>query len=190
MEKLIAEAKGPIWYQVFANAPGLERAQAAVKIGCKLIVVTIGNPQKPDWLAIDRVRNGITVPVILKGVITSADAQIAVKRGLKGIIVSNYGAPAAPSSFAALPSIADVVGGRIPVLIDGGFRRGTDILKALILGAQAVLVTRPPLWGLAAYGADGVQAVMEMLQTELARNLIMIGAPTPKALNRSMLKFH
>ena len=190
MEKIIAEAKGTIWYQVFPDASGLERAQAAVKIGCKVVVVTVRNPQNPDWLAIDRVRKGLTVPVVLKGVITAKDAQIAVKRGVQGIVVSNYGAQAAPSSFAALPSIADAVGGKIPVLVDGGFRRGTDILKALILGAQAVLVTRPPLWGLAAYGADGVQAVMEMLQTELARNMIMIGAQTPKAINRSMLKFH
>ena len=82
------------------------------------------------------------------------------------------------------------VGRTIPVLIDGGFRRGTDILKALIVGAQAVLVTRPALWGLAAYGADGVQAVLEMAQTELARNMIMIGAPTPKELRRNMIRIH
>ena len=190
MEKIVAEANGPIWFQVFADAPELERAQAAVKLGCKVIVITVRNPQKPDWPAIDQVRKGITVPVVLKGVITPADARNAVKRGVQGIVVSNYGAQAAPSSFAMLPSIADAVGGKIPVLVDGGFRRGTDILKALILGAQAVLVTRPPLWGLAAYGADGVQAVLEILQTELARNMIMIGAETPKALNRSMIKFH
>ena len=190
MEKIVAEAKSPIWYQVFPHAGEAERAQTAVKLGCKVIVITVRNPQKPDWLAIDRIRKGITVPLVLKGIITPSDARTAMKRGVQGIIVSNYGAPAAPSSIAMLPSIADAVGGEIPVLVDGGFRRGTDILKALILGAQAVLVTRPPLWGLAAYGADGVQAVVEMLQTELARNMIMIGAATPQALSLNMIKFH
>jgi isopentenyl diphosphate isomerase/L-lactate dehydrogenase-like FMN-dependent dehydrogenase len=89
-----------------------------------------------------------------------------------------------------LPSIADAVGEKIPVLVDGGFRRGTDILKALILGAQAVLLCRPVLWGLAAYGAKGVQTVMEMAQTELARNMVMVGAPNVKALSRSMIRIH
>ncbi len=190
IEKIMAQAKGPLWYQVFPDAGEIERAQAAVKLGCKVLVVTVRNPRKPDWPAIDRMRKGIAVPVVLKGVTTPADAETAVKRGVQGIIVSNYGGPQTPSSFAMLPPIADAVHGRIPVLVDGGFRRGTDILKALILGAHAVLVTRPPLWGLAGYGADGVQAVMEMLQTELARNMIMIGAETPKALTRSMLKRH
>lgn len=96
-----------------------------------------------------------------------------MKRGIQGIVVSNYGRSVhgMASPFAMLPAITAAVGGKIPVLIDGGFRRGSDVLKALILGAQAVLLSRPALWGLAAHGADGVQAVMEMVQSELARNI-------------------
>ena len=135
-------------------------------------------------------RQGLNIPIVVKGIGNHRDAANAVKHGVDGIVVSNYGAALGPSPFAVLPSVVDAVGGKIPVLIDGGFRRGTDILKALVVGAQAVFITRPVLWGLAAYGADGVQAVLEMIQTELARNMIMIGAPTPKALSRNMIRMH
>ena len=190
IERIVAESKGPLWYQVYAAARQVERAERGVKLGCKVIVVTVENPLKPDWPAIGRLQKGIAVPVVVKGIITPNEAENAVKQGAAGIIVSSYGAPAAKSSFAMLPAIADAVGGRIPVLIDGSFRRGTDILKALILGAQGVLVTRPPMWGLGAYGADGVQAVMEMLQSELARNMILIGAASARALSRDMVRMH
>lgn len=193
IEKIIEEAKGPVWAQVFAGVRWEQeraRAQMAVKLGCKVIVITAKTPQELDWVSIDRMRKGLNVPVAIKGIRNLRDAENAVKHGVEGIVVSNYGAAIGPSPFAVLPSVVDAVGGKIPVLVDGGFRRGTDILKALILGAQAVLVTRPALWGLAGYGADGVQAALEILQTELARNMIMIGAPTPKALSRSMIRMH
>ena len=193
LEKIAAESKVALWYQVYAGDrenESRERALDAVKMGCKAIVITVRTPRKPDWSGIDRLRKGLTVPVLLKGMLGPADAEIAVKRGIQGIVISNSGADEPPSPFAMLPSIVDAVGGKLPVLIDGGFRRGTDILKALILGAQAVLITRPPLWGLAVYGAAGVQSVMEMLQTELARNMIMIGAVTPKDLRLDMIKIH
>ena len=89
-----------------------------------------------------------------------------------------------------LPEIADAVGGRASVLIDGGFRRGTDVLKALILGAQAVLIARPVAWGLSAYGAEGVQVVLQRIQMELARNFGLIGAPNPGELTRSLIRSH
>ena len=89
-----------------------------------------------------------------------------------------------------LPSIAYAVGGKVPILIDGSFRRGTDILKALALGARAVLLGRPTVWGLAAYGAEGVQAVLEMLQSELARNMALCGKPDVKSIDSSLVKIH
>ncbi len=193
IEKIMEDAKGPVWAQVFAGIRWEQeraRAQRAVKVGCKVVVITARTPQDLDWVGIDSMRQGLGVPIIVKGIRNTRDAESAVKHRLDGIIVSNYGGASAPSPFAVLPSVVDAVGGKIPVLIDGGFRRGTDILKALIVGAQAVLVTRPALWGLAAYGADGVQAVLEMAQTELARNMIMIGAPTPKELRRNMIRIH
>jgi isopentenyl diphosphate isomerase/L-lactate dehydrogenase-like FMN-dependent dehydrogenase len=100
-------------------------------------------------------RQGITVPVVLKGLMSPEDAVSAVKRGIQGIVVSNGGKPdAGRTPIDVLPSIVDAVGRDVPVLVDGSFRRGTDVIKALALGARAVLVGRPVMWGLAAYGAD------------------------------------
>src|SRR5205807_2514080 len=110
------------------------------------------------------------VPLLLKGILTAEDARLAVERGVDGIIVSNHGGrylDYAPSTLEVLPEIVDEVRGRAPVLIDSGFRRGSDILKALALGANAVCLGRVPRWGLAAYGAPGVQRVLEILQSEL-----------------------
>jgi 4-hydroxymandelate oxidase len=207
LERIVAEAKTPLWYQVFPG-PDLKtvraRAQEALKLGCKALCITVGTPYEttsPDsgkpaeirWSAIDQLRQGSSAPVVLKGIATPEEAAGALKHGAQAIIVSSYGgrfARVKTSPLMALASIADTVSGRIPVLIDGSFRRGTDVLKALILGANAVLLGRPVLWGLATYGADGVQAVMEMAQTELARNMAMVGAASAKGLDRSMIRIH
>jgi 4-hydroxymandelate oxidase len=149
--------------------------------------------QRVDWTAVDAITKGISVPVLVKGLTTPDEARLALKHGVHGLIVSNYGGLAGPVKDApilALPAIVDAVQGAVPVLVDGSVRRGTDILKALALGAQAVLVGRPPIWGLAAYGASGVQGVVEMLQTELARYMGMCGVSTVKALDRSVLRVH
>ncbi len=188
IEAIVEAAKGPIWCQVFVGPEARRQAEKAIGLGCKVLFITVSKPI--DWMAIDKIRQGLKVPVVVKGIMNPTDAGTAVKRGFQGIVISNYRAAASPSAFGMLPAIVDVAGGKIPILIDGGFRRGTDILKAMILGAEAVMVTRPVLWGLAGYGADGVQSVMEMLQTELARNMIMIGAVTPKDLKRDMIKIH
>jgi len=202
LDQIAAQAKTSLWYQVFPE-PDLSavrtRVQQAAKAGCKAVCVTVGTPQRPtgnpglDWSGIDRLRQGLSVPVLLKGIMTPEEAHTAVQRGAQGIIVSNHGGRFVPGLAApidALASILDAVGGKAPVLIDGGFRRGTDIMKALALGARAVLITRPVLWGLAAYGAGGVQTVVEMLQTEMARNMGLAGKPNLKALDRSMLRIH
>jgi 4-hydroxymandelate oxidase len=134
-----------------------------------------------------RLASGSRVPVIVKGVTTPADARAAVQQSVHGVIVSNYGGE---TLLLHLPAIVDAVAGRVPVLVDGGFRRGTDILKALAFGAQAVVVGRPVMWGLAAYGAEGVRGVVEMLQTELARYVAMCGRTRVEMLKRDMLRVH
>ena len=130
-----------------------------------------------DWAAVGALASGSRVPVIVRGVMTAADAKAALRQNVQGVMVSDYAGVTAASggTLTLLPPIVDAVAGRVPVLVDGSFRRGTDILKALAFGAQAVAVGRPVMWGLAAYGADGVQGVLEMLQTELARYMAMCG---------------
>ena len=130
---------------------------------------------------------------MIKGITTPGAARLAVQHGADGIIVSNYGGPVGPGTDApilTLPHIVDAVDGKVPVLVDGSFRRGTDILKALAFGARSVLVGRPAMWGLAAYGADGVQGVVEMLQTELARYMGMCGKSRVGMLDRTILRVH
>jgi isopentenyl diphosphate isomerase/L-lactate dehydrogenase-like FMN-dependent dehydrogenase len=145
-----------------------------------------------DWPAIDALRQGVGVPVIVKGIATPEAAQAALQHGVNGIIVSGYGGSTGTiaDSVLSLPAIVDAVGGRVPVLVDGSFRRGTDILKALAFGAESVLIARPAMWGLAAYGADGVQGIVEMLQTELARYMAMCGRTDVKMLDRTILRLH
>jgi 4-hydroxymandelate oxidase len=202
VDEIAAQNKN-FWYQVFAS-DSAARTQAAegVKAGARAVVITVGvNPgaanAKPtaaavNWTAVERLTQGMTVPVLVKGIVTPADAVAALARGAQGIIVSNYGGLLAgrDALILDLPKIVDAVAGKAPVLADGSFRRGTDVIKALAFGAQGVVVARPPMWGLAAYGADGVQTVVEMLQTELARYMGMCGKSTLKMLDRTLLKVH
>jgi isopentenyl diphosphate isomerase/L-lactate dehydrogenase-like FMN-dependent dehydrogenase len=142
---------------------------------------------------VDALRGAVSVPVMVKGIMTALDATTAVTHGAQGVVVSNYGRPAAsgqPAPLDAVAPIVDAVGARVPVLLDGGIRRGSDVMKALALGARAVLVARPVMWGLAAYGADGVQSVIEMLQTELGRVMGCCGTPNLAAITRRVVKVH
>ena len=113
--------------------------------------------------AIGRLRAQTNAAIVVKGVLNAQGATAAIARGAQGLIVSSYGLGEAVHPLEALPAIAQAVHGRVPILVDSGFRRGTDVAKALALGATAVLIARPAIWGLAAYGADGVQYVLEML---------------------------
>jgi 4-hydroxymandelate oxidase len=203
---LVKAAATPLWYQVFAtDSAAKQQMRTAADAGCRAICVTVGVKPPPvgssaqpstartDWAAVGALASGSRVPVIVKGVITPADAKTALQQNVHGIIVSNYGGAAArPGSTLVLqlPAIVDAVAGRVPVLVDGGFRRGTDILKALAFGAQAVLVGRPVMWGLAAYGVDGVRGAIEMLQTELGRYMAMCGRSRVAMLSREMLRVH
>jgi 4-hydroxymandelate oxidase len=144
-----------------------------------------------DWTIFDQLRAITKVPLLVKGILTAEDALIAVERGLDGIVVSNHGGrylDYAPSSLEVLPEIADAVKGRVPILIDGGFRRGSDVVKALALGANAVCFGRVPRWGLGAYGSPGVQRVLEILQKELVATMTAIGRPTLASLDRSAVR--
>jgi len=143
------------------------------------------------WPFLQELKAYAKVPVLVKGILTPEDAKLAVENGASGIVVSNHGArylEFAPSTIEVLPGIVDAVQGKIPVLIDGGFRRGTDVLKALAIGAKAVLVGRPPLWGLGAFGQPGVVRVLEMLQTELALAMGLSGRPNLDSIDRSLVR--
>ena len=133
------------------------------------------------WDFVKRLRDTVRTKIMLKGILTEEDAALAVDSGVDEIIVSNHGGRVEDSGRAtidALPEIIQAVGGRLPVLVDSGFRRGTDIVKALAIGARAVCIGRPYLWGLGAFGQQGVERVLEILRTETRATMQQIGAPS------------
>jgi 4-hydroxymandelate oxidase len=130
------------------------------------------------------------LPVLLKGVLHPEDARLAAAQGIAGLIVSNHGGrtlDTALSTASALPRIADAVGSALPLLVDGGLRRGTDVFKALALGATAVLVGRPVVWGLAHAGAAGVAHVLRVLRDELEVAMALTGCATLGDISRAAL---
>ena len=142
------------------------------------------------WQGIDWIRSFAKLPVILKGILSPEDATLAVQHGAHGIVVSNHGArnlDTLPATIDALPGVVAAVAGRIPVLMDGGIRRGTDVVKALALGAKAVLIGRPYLWGLSVGGADGVQTVMMILRSELQAAMALCGHTSLATIDRTVL---
>ena len=205
LEALAPSAATPLWFQVFASEEGAAgKVEYAVKAGCRVVCVTVGaspvaggrvttSAAARDWEAVAALVRASSVPVVVKGVSSADAATRAIETGARGVVVSNYGGLVGSEKGAAVAALATVykaVAGKAPIFIDGSLRRGTDILKALALGATAVFVARPVMWGLAAYGAEGVQSVIEMLQTELGRYMAMTGAPTLKMINAGMVKIH
>jgi 4-hydroxymandelate oxidase len=143
-----------------------------------------------DWRRIDWLRATTRLPVVLKGILHPADAALAVEHGVDAVLVSNHGGrqlDGVPASVDALPAVVDAVAGRLPVLLDGGVRRGTDVLTALALGAVAVGVGRPVLWGLAARGETGVRQVLELLRADLDRVMALAGAARPAELTPDLI---
>ncbi len=143
------------------------------------------------WDEIDWMRSITKTPIVIKGVMTAEDAALAVEHGVDAIIVSNHGARQVDGTVApieALGEIAERVDGRIEVLMDGGIRRGTDVLKALALGARAVLIGRPYIWGLAVAGAAGVQQVLDLLRNEIDSAMAQCGQADVKKIDRSLVK--
>jgi 4-hydroxymandelate oxidase len=142
------------------------------------------------WSDIEHFAAESSLPVLVKGVLRPEDVRLAAEHGARGVIVSNHGGrqlDTAISAADALPAVVEAAGDRLEVLVDGGLRRGTDVLKALALGARAVMVGRPVLWGLAVGGAPGVQRVLEILLSELDVALALAGAPRVDALDSSFL---
>ena len=137
--------------------------------------------QAPTWDDVAWLQSITRLPVLLKGVLHPADARQAVAAGATGLIVSNHGGrtlDTAPATASALPRVVQAVGGAVPVVVDGGIRRGTDVLKAMALGASAVLVGRPAIWGLANAGAAGVAHVLRLLRDELEIAMALTGCAT------------
>jgi 4-hydroxymandelate oxidase len=131
------------------------------------------------------------IPVVVKCIMTAEDTERAVKCGLSGVIVSNHGGrqlDQVGATIEALPECVKVANGKIPVLVDGGFRRGTDMFKALALGASAVGIGRPYLWGLAAFGQAGVARIVEILRAELAGVMGMAGTAKVSQIDRSFVR--
>lgn len=191
VEQIVPLAKTGAWFQVNLG-PDMSAAQKAVAAGCKAVCVTLGTAGG-DWRAIEALRKSLSVPVVVKGVMSPGEAEAAIGSGAQGIIVSSWSEAAVPGqteALEALPAVVDAVHGRVPVLVDGGFRRGSDVMKGLALGAKAVLVARPAVWGLSAYGAPGVQRAVEILQTDLGRDMVMCGKVNLAALDRTVVKIH
>jgi 4-hydroxymandelate oxidase len=143
-----------------------------------------------SWWHVDWLRETTSLPILLKGVLHPADAKLAVEHGVDGLIVSNHGGrqlDATPASLDRLAPIAEAVGGRVPLLLDGGVRRGTDVAKAMALGARAVAIGRPVLWGLAVAGEAGVRRVLELLRVELTNALTLLGVGAPAELTRDQV---
>ena len=142
------------------------------------------------WDDVDWLKSISPLPLVVKGIMTAEDAVLAVDHGIAGIVVSNHGGRQLDStlgSLDALPEVVAAVRGRIEVYLDGGIRRGTDVLKALALGAKAVFVGRPVLWGLALGGADGVRAVLDELRTELDTAMALAGCAALKDIESSLV---
>lgn len=143
------------------------------------------------WKDLEWLRSLSSLPLILKGILGAEDARLAVEHGVDAIIVSNHGGrqlDGVPSALEVLEEIADAVAGRLPVLVDGGIRRGTDVVKALALGAAAVLIGRPYLWGLAVDGQAGVRRVIELLRDEIRAATALVGCPRVSELGKSFLR--
>ena len=169
----------------------MDRARFAVPAGmsCPHMMENFtGSPV--TWADVEWLRSVTKLPVMLKGILNPDDAELAVESGVSGIIVSNHGArdlDTVPATIDALPRVADRVEGRIPVLMDGGIRRGTDVLKALAFGAEAVLIGRPFCYGLAVGGSRGVVKVVELLRREFEIAMALTGHTSIAGIDRSVI---
>ena len=171
----------PGWPGFFRRKPIFE--------GLDLTGVSLMAPRL-TWDFVHRVKDRTKMKLVLKGIETREDAELCLQHGVDGIIVSNHGGRAEESgrgTIECLPEVVDAIQGKIPVLVDGGFRRGTDIFKALALGAKAICIGRPYLWGLAAFGQPGVEKVLDLLTRELELMMRHAGATSLARLNRNFI---
>jgi 4-hydroxymandelate oxidase len=146
-----------------------------------------------NWKYAEQVKAMLKVPMVAKGILTAEDAKLCIDHGFDAVYVSNHGGRSldyGPSTLEVLPEIADAVQGRVPILFDSGIRGGSDILKALALGANAVCLGRTIRWGLASYGPAGVTRVLEIMQSELVAAMAQTGRPTLASIDRTLVKSH
>jgi 4-hydroxymandelate oxidase len=141
-----------------------------------------------SWRELEQLCEETHLPVLVKGILTAEDARLACEHGAAGVVVSNHGGrqlDGVAATIDALPEVVEAVDGRIEVLVDGGVRRGADVVRALALGARAVLAGRAPLWGLAARGERGACEVLELLREEIELALVLVGCPSPDSVTRA-----
>jgi len=149
------------------------------------------NPAAADWSYVDRLRKLTKMKLVIKGIDTAEDARLCREHGADAVVVSNHGGRATEtlrSTIESLAEVVDAVGNRLPVLVDGGFRRGTDIYKALALGARAVGIGRPYIFGLTAFGQEGVERVLDILRAELRLTMQQCGTPAIKDITRAAVR--
>jgi 4-hydroxymandelate oxidase len=158
--------------------------------GLDVSKVTATHPLNMNWDYVKRLRDAVTVKLFLKGIVTREDAQLAVEHGVDGLMVSNHGGRAEEtlrSTIESLPEVIEGVAEKIPVMVDGGIRRGADIFKAMALGASAVGIGRPHSWGLAAFGQPGVEAVLEILRREFRTIMRQAGTISVDKITRNYI---
>ena len=149
------------------------------------------NPSAATWDWIDRLKKMTRMKLVIKGLDSREDAKMALEHGADGIVVSNHGGRATETlrpTIECLPEVVDAVGGRIPVFVDGGFRRGTDVYKALALGARAVGLGRAYIYGLTTFGQAGVEQVLDLMRTELDRTMKQCGTPTIASITKASVR--
>ncbi|KRF10421.1 alpha-hydroxy acid oxidase [Nocardioides sp. Soil796] len=191
--RALSAAVRPRWAYGFLRHQRITSRMLVDERGTKAAVASARAQQtllRPDlvWDDFARIRDMWDGPVYLKGVLEADDAQRAVELGADGVLVSNHGGrqlDGAPAALDALPAVVERVGGRVPVFLDGGVRRGTDVVKALALGATAVGIGRPYVYGLAARGQEGVEHVLEIFRDEIVRTLTLMGVADVASLDRS-----
>ena len=170
---------------------GLEERPAETSGGAKPLIAAAGGFIALVWDDLAWLRRITRLPLLVKGILTAEDAVMAVEHGVEGILVSNHGARQVDTvipAIEALPEVVDAVAGRAEILLDSGVRRGTDVLKALALGARAVMIGRPFLWGLAVAGEAGVRQILEIFRAEIDTNMTQLGRPTIASIDRTLVK--
>jgi isopentenyl diphosphate isomerase/L-lactate dehydrogenase-like FMN-dependent dehydrogenase len=148
------------------------------------------NPQRPTWQQVDRLKKLTKMKLVLKGIETREDGRLCREHGVDGIVVSNHGGRSTEDlrpTIESLPEVIDGAGAQIKIMVDGGFRRGTDVYKALALGASAVGIGRPYIYGLTAFGQEGVERVLEILRAELLMTMRQCGTPTLSQITRASI---
>ena len=179
------ESKSSLWFAAYLDTPEIRpQIERALAAGCQ-VLCGAAPPGQPfgtaSWRSLETLAKSIGVPLLVKGVASADDAKRALNAGAKGVVVAG---------IEPLAAIVEATAGRATILVDGSFRRGSDVAKALILGAHAVLIARPIMWGLAAYGAEGVQTVLELIQSDLGRTMASLGAVNVKSLTSDMIRIH